>query len=98
MVAFERRLGSDAMLVVAGRLFVGLAPGAGTVPALAGGDTWRGTSVRLPADWAPGTVMENLLTGERITVDGEALQLSEALRHVPWAAFRRVEHTTRPSW
>jgi len=98
VVAFERRLGSDAMLVVAGRLFVGLAPGAGTVPALAGGDTWRGTSVRLPADWAPGTVMENLLTGERITVDGEALQLSEALRHVPWAAFRRVEHATRPSW
>jgi (1->4)-alpha-D-glucan 1-alpha-D-glucosylmutase len=90
VVAFERRLGDEALLVVAGRLFLGLAPGQRSVPELPGGDTWRGTAVRLPTAWEEGTVLENLLTGERVTLRGELLPLHEALRHVPWAAFRRV--------
>jgi (1->4)-alpha-D-glucan 1-alpha-D-glucosylmutase len=89
VVAFARRHEDEMLLVVAGRLFAGLSESAGTVPALPGGGAWRDTVVRVPHE-LEGEVVENLLTGERLTVRGGALRLSEALRHVPWAAFRVV--------
>jgi (1->4)-alpha-D-glucan 1-alpha-D-glucosylmutase len=87
VVAFVRQHESQALVVLAGRFFVGLCKGdASALPALPQGDAWQDTTVQLPA-WLEGEVLENLLTGERFTVGADALALSAALRHVPWAAF-----------
>ncbi len=102
VVAFARRHEAELLVVVTGRLFVELCPGGAAAsagaapaapatlsPALPQGDVWRGTTVRLPAGLR-GAVLENLLNGERVAADGDLLQLSDALRHMPWAAFRVV--------
>lgn len=92
VVAFARRHGDEWLLVVAGRLFVALSGSAGgssTVPELPHGEAWRDTTVKLPRG-LEGAVVENLLTGERLVLGGAVLPLAQALRHVPWAAFRVV--------
>lgn len=90
VVAFVRRHEAQALVVLAGRLFVGLSKGdASVLPALPQGDVWQDTTVQLPV-WLEGAMLENLLTGERFTVGAGALALPDALRHVPWAAFAVV--------
>ncbi|MEZ2297248.1 malto-oligosyltrehalose synthase [Variovorax sp. RCC_210] len=90
VVAFARQHEDQALVVVAGRLFVGLCPGESPAPVLPQGDAWRGTTVRLPAG-LEGAVLENVLTGERFTAGAGGLELATALRHVPWAAFSVVK-------
>lgn len=89
VVAFARRHEGQMLVVVAGRLFVGLSPqGAegGAVAALPDGASWRGTTLRLPPD-VRAVVFEELLTGESLPIDGGEVPLADALRRMPWAAF-----------
>ncbi|MET3493375.1 malto-oligosyltrehalose synthase [Variovorax boronicumulans] len=89
VVAFARRHGEQVLLIIAGRLFVGLSSQASdddAVPALPDANRWSGNTVRLPAGLGA-VALDNLLTGESVRVDGDALQLGEAFRHMPWAAL-----------
>jgi (1->4)-alpha-D-glucan 1-alpha-D-glucosylmutase len=88
VVAFVRRHEDEALVVVAGRLFVGLSRGGFTVPSLPAAQGWSDTVVRLPAA-LQGATLENVLTGETLRADGDgALPLAEAFGAIPWAAFR----------
>jgi len=75
-------------VVVAGRLFAGIAREAeGNAPMLPDAAAWRGTRVVLP-DGLEGAELENVLTGETITVNGNVVPLEEAFRRMPWGAFK----------
>ena len=88
VVAFARRHGDEMLVVVAGRLFVGLSPGGFAEPSLPQAQTWSDTSVRLPDELA-GAQLQNLLTGETHRAGGDAsLPLADAFGCIPWAAFK----------
>jgi (1->4)-alpha-D-glucan 1-alpha-D-glucosylmutase len=77
------------LVVVAGRLFVDLSRrGAdeGAIPALPEATRWKGATVCLPAG-VRSVMLENLLTGESLSVGEGAIRLDDALRWMPWAVF-----------
>jgi (1->4)-alpha-D-glucan 1-alpha-D-glucosylmutase len=89
VVAFARRHEGQMLVVVAGRLFVDLSGrGAddGAIPALPDATRWNGTTVRLPVG-VRAMVLENLLTGESLSIKEESIGLIDALQWMPWAAF-----------
>ncbi|MDH6594967.1 (1-_4)-alpha-D-glucan 1-alpha-D-glucosylmutase [Variovorax sp. TBS-050B] len=87
VVAFARRHEGRMLIVLAGRLFTGIArAGADGVPKLPEGSAWRGTTLRLPAG-LEGAVLENVLTGETLRTEAQLLSLDQALSRMPWAAF-----------
>ncbi|UVH54959.1 malto-oligosyltrehalose synthase [Variovorax paradoxus] len=89
VVAFARRHEGQVLVVVAGRLFVDLSRrGAddGAIPALPEATRWKGTTVRLP-EGVRSAVLENLLTGESLSVGEGSICLDDALRRMPWAVF-----------
>jgi (1->4)-alpha-D-glucan 1-alpha-D-glucosylmutase len=92
VVAFARRHEDQVLVVVAGRLFVDLSRRSAdedAIPALPEATRWKGTTVCLPA--GVGAVMlENLLTGESLSVGEGAIRLDDALRWMPWAVFSRT--------
>ncbi len=95
VVAFERRHGAQALVVIAGRLFCRLAAeaaleaqaGAGAPPLPLGRPAWGDTAVALPG-WPDGTRFENVLTGEVLTLADGALRMADAFASFPAAALR----------
>ena len=76
-VAFARRAGSQAIVVLAPRLSSRL----GFPPI---GEVWRDTAVELPADFS---AVDDLFTGDAITAGG-ALPLGRAFARLPFALLR----------
>ncbi len=87
LVAFTRRHEKTSLVVLAGRLFAGLAVDAQTLPV--GAAAWGDTLVKMP-HWPEGTQFENLLTGETLTVTHGALRIAVAFAHFPGAALLAV--------
>jgi (1->4)-alpha-D-glucan 1-alpha-D-glucosylmutase len=89
VVAFARRHEGQVLVILAGRLFVGLSDDGAhedATPALPDAAKWNGTTVRLPSGLgAP--ALGNLLTGETIAAEAGALRLTDAFHHLPWAAL-----------
>ena len=89
VVAFARRHEGQVLLILAGRLFVGLSNhGADddAAPALPDAAKWNGTTVHLPADIGA-IALDNLLTGETVPAAAGSVRLTDAFRHMPWAAL-----------
>jgi (1->4)-alpha-D-glucan 1-alpha-D-glucosylmutase len=88
VVAFARRHEGRTLVVIAGRLFAGIAQrGAdGGAPVLPEADAWRGTRVVLP-DGLGSARLANALTGDALAADGNVVPLEEAFRRMPWAVF-----------
>ncbi|SEU12372.1 malto-oligosyltrehalose synthase [Variovorax sp. OV084] len=92
VVAFARRHEDQVLVVVAGRLFVDLSRRSAdedAIPALPEATRWKGTTVCLPAG-VRSVMLENLLTGESLSVGEGAIRLDDALRWMPWAVFSRT--------
>ncbi len=88
VVAFVRRHEGGMLVVIAGRLFAGIArAGADGVPELPDADAWRGTRVVLP-DGVEGAGLVNVLTGESLFAENRTVSLEEAFCRMPWAAFK----------
>lgn len=89
VVAFARRHGEQVLVILAARLFVGLA-GRGAddpaVPALPEAAAWNGTTVRLPAGLGV-AALDDLLAGETVAAEAGTVRLADAFRHMPWAAL-----------
>ncbi len=96
VVALARQYEQETILAVVPRLTVGLA-GFGGPPPLA--DVWQDTAIQLPAPLV-GRSLQNILTGERITVPpGEpSLRLADALRHFPVALFLAADKSDGRRW
>ena len=92
-LAFARRHGTDVMVVITGRLFIGLCGSVGlsdgVLPELPTAGHWADTRVLLPS-LADGTRLQDALTGAVCTVEAGGLRLSTALAAMPWAAFRVI--------
>ncbi|MBB4221670.1 malto-oligosyltrehalose synthase [Variovorax guangxiensis] len=84
VVAFARRHGEQAVLVLAGRLFASFS-GDAARPTLPESAKWNGTTIRLP-DGLDAGPMRNLLTGELVSAT-DRLQLTETFSAMPWAAL-----------
>jgi len=88
VVAFARRYEGRVLVVMAGRLFAGIAHGAESgAPMLPNAAAWRGTRVVLPEELERAG-FENALTGEALSVNGRAVSLDEAFVRMPWAALK----------
>lgn len=92
VVAFARRHEGQMLVVVTGRLFAVLSRRSSlgdddARPALPEAQAWNGTTVHLPAGVHDG-VLENLLTGESLSIGAGHIDLADALRSMPWAAFQ----------
>jgi (1->4)-alpha-D-glucan 1-alpha-D-glucosylmutase len=85
VIAFQRALGAEALIVVSSRLTTRLPPTPSGMPV--GLEAWGDTSMRLPADAA--LSYRNLLTGDRIastrSANGAGILLERALRMLPVA-------------
>ncbi|SFP37183.1 malto-oligosyltrehalose synthase [Variovorax sp. 770b2] len=89
VVAFARRHEGQVLVILAGRLFVGLSDHSAdedATPALPDAMRWDGTTVRLPEDLGA-TGLCNLLTGETVSAAAGTVRLADAFRHLPWAAL-----------
>jgi (1->4)-alpha-D-glucan 1-alpha-D-glucosylmutase len=88
VVAFARRHEGRTLVVVAGRLFSGIAKtGAqGGAPVLPEAAAWRGTKVVLP-EGLGSTGLRNVLTAEALQPEGGVVPLEAAFGRMPWAAF-----------
>ena len=89
-VAFVRQYEGDACLVIAGRMFTGLAP-IGNLPM--GSAVWQDTAVDVTAVEG-GATWENRLTGRTVQVQGGRLALAEALADFPAAILVRCDGAT----
>jgi (1->4)-alpha-D-glucan 1-alpha-D-glucosylmutase len=89
VVAFARRHEGRTLIVLAGRLFTGIArpATAGAAPALPDAAAWRGTRVLLPEGLGKPS-LDNVLTGETLALTGSAMQLDAAFGRMPWAVFK----------
>jgi (1->4)-alpha-D-glucan 1-alpha-D-glucosylmutase len=93
VIAFQRVLGTEALIVVSPRLTMRLPPTPSGMPV--GHEAWGDTAIRLPVDAAPG--YRNLLTGDRVastrSPNGAVILLDQALRMLPvallWAEVDR---------
>ena len=88
VVAFARRQEGQLVVIVAARLFVELSHGDPdeAIPELPRASAWSGTTVRFPAV-SHAVVLENILTGEFFSTDDGSIRLTEAFRHIAWAAL-----------
>ncbi len=83
LVAFARRRGINAVIVLAPRLVVGLTGGRGSLPL--GHEVWAETTLSLPAEFT-GRTYRNVMTRERV-VSGHSLPIAELLRVCPVAVL-----------
>ena len=87
--AFGRTQGTEAIIVVAARLVVGLTRGAqrGALES----DVWQGTSIAIP-ETRPGTAYRNIFTGQVVTVEKEscAVAIAELLGLLPVAVLELI--------
>jgi (1->4)-alpha-D-glucan 1-alpha-D-glucosylmutase len=94
VIAFGRRKGSAAVIVVAGRLFASLCGSSATL----NGESWRDTVMRAPTE-LPGGAYRNVLTEETVEVEeqgGEALiRVAGALSHLPATILYRSQEEGR---
>jgi (1->4)-alpha-D-glucan 1-alpha-D-glucosylmutase len=81
VVAFARVHEGEALVVVAGRLFVALGSGTGTLPLA---DSWGDTTLDL-SFVAPKTAMTNVLTGETFVADGKSMPIARLFADFPGA-------------
>ncbi|CAN7345203.1 malto-oligosyltrehalose synthase [Variovorax paradoxus] len=89
VVAFARRHEGRTLVVMAGRLFAGIAcAGADGVPVLPDAEAWRGTRVVLPEDLG-GATLVNVLTGESLAAEDRVVSLKDAFCRMPWAIFQK---------
>jgi (1->4)-alpha-D-glucan 1-alpha-D-glucosylmutase len=94
VVAFQRTHEGKTLLIVAGRLFAGLATDAESQASIAasdcwlplGAEVWRDTAVAMPG-WPDGMRFRNLFTGEVLTVRDNALPMSDVFSNFPGAAL-----------
>jgi len=84
VIAFEREHEGQRVVVVAGRLFARLGGEAGEPPV--GESVWGDTRVALPG-LDQGARLRNVLTGETVMVEGDALRLSQLFTTLPVAAL-----------
>jgi (1->4)-alpha-D-glucan 1-alpha-D-glucosylmutase len=89
VVAFARRHEGRTLVVMAGRLFAGIARhGAeSNTPMLPDAAAWRETRVLLP-EGLEGVRLQNSLTGEALSINGNVVPLDEAFCRMPWCAFK----------
>jgi (1->4)-alpha-D-glucan 1-alpha-D-glucosylmutase len=80
VIAFMRRHGERAVIALAGRLWRKLGSEPGTVPG--GEELWGETAVDSGGLSGP---LVNVLTGERVRLEGERLRLAETFAHFPGA-------------
>ena len=98
VVAFTRVHDAQSLVVIAARLFVGLATASESQAADAaaahwlplGEAVWGDTQVRLPG-WPDGSRFRNVLTDEVLTVHDGALALRDAFARFPGAALVAVD-------
>ncbi len=83
ILAFARRHRTATVVVIAGRLFAKLMRDPGALPL--GEAAWGETAIEVPL--ADGTKLENLLTGETLTVQGGRIALARAFASFPGGAF-----------
>lgn len=88
VVAFERRLAQQALVVIVVRLFRSLVPDDAGL-ALPAGELWQDTTVRM-GGWPEGAAFQCVLTGETVRVQDGAIRLSAALAQLPGAALLSV--------
>lgn len=81
ILAFARSERQRAFLVVVPRLVASLTGGAEHMPL--GESIWGNTTIEVPAEWQ-GSVLENVLTGERVTVSNP-LRVADILQSFPVA-------------
>ncbi|MGA7983852.1 MAG: malto-oligosyltrehalose synthase, partial [Burkholderiales bacterium] len=84
VLAYARRHESGALVVIAGRLFAKLMGEPGSLPLDA--TVWHDTHVAAGA-LAEGTRLQNLLTGETVTVRDGRIALAHAFASFPGAAL-----------
>jgi (1->4)-alpha-D-glucan 1-alpha-D-glucosylmutase len=91
VVAFARRHEGRMLVVIAGRLFAGIARNEteGGAPVLPDMAAWRGTRVVLPEGLGSAR-LANVLTGEALVADGNVVPLEGAFCWMPWAAFTQI--------
>ena len=83
VVAFRRAHGKHVLIVASGRLFAKLLGAAGKLPL---GDAWGDTRLTIP-DLAVGTVLSDVLSGTRVTLEGGGLPLARLFSALPAAAL-----------
>ena len=93
VVAFRRMHEHDGVVVVAGRLFALLGLAAGTLPLA---DAWGDTTLDVRF-LAPGSRVENVLTGEVFTVQDRTLRVADLYRDFPGALLHFTGHGAQAS-
>jgi (1->4)-alpha-D-glucan 1-alpha-D-glucosylmutase len=83
VVAFARRFEDRCVIVVAGRLFLGLVGEAGRLPL--GGEIWQDTAIDLAPLGGAGGPFVNALTGATVAPSGGLLALGSVLADFPGA-------------
>ena len=84
VVAYARRHEAGTLVVIAGRLYARLVGDPGSLPV--GAHVWHDTHVE-DTGLAEGTRLENLLTGETVTVRDGRIELAHAFASFPGAAL-----------
>lgn len=89
VLAYVRTAGDITMVVVVGRLFTGLVgdPLAGQVSWPVDAAVWEDTCVVLEGLLPEGTVLDNVVTGQRVGVKGRGVEVAEACSHWPGAVL-----------
>jgi (1->4)-alpha-D-glucan 1-alpha-D-glucosylmutase len=98
VLAFARTHEDQTLLVVAGRLFVGLATASESQASIAasdcwlplGAEVWKDTAVQVPG-WPDGARFRNVLTDEVLTLRDGALLMPALFAHFPGAALIALE-------
>ena len=98
VVAFTREHEDQTLVVVAGRLYVGLATNAESQASEAASDcwlplgaaVWKDTAVQLP-EWPDGARFAHVFTGEVLTLQNGALQVGDLFAHFPAAALMALD-------
>ncbi len=85
VVAYARRSGKAALLVVVARKFVAFKTLPGELPV--GPDIWAGTQVQLPAWLLPKHDAADVFTQTRCHLDRTAIDLGDVFRNLPFAAI-----------
>ncbi len=92
LVAYARRLEGDSLVFIAGRLYAQLLVEPERLPL--GEDVWGDTTVEVP--FADASVLENVISGERLRVADGRVRVADAWASFPGAALRLAPATDGP--
>ena len=89
VLAYVRAAGDVTMVVIVGRLFAGLVsdPLSGQAPWPVEAGVWEDTCVVLEGLLPEGGVLDNVVTGQRVGVEGRGVRVAEACSHWPGAVL-----------